>query len=199
MIGLIGMPGSGKSEASAVSLQMGIPVLVMGDVIREEALRRGLEPNDENLGKIGNQLREMEGPAAVAERCMQNLARILEVENREHLKEVLASKKGLVVVEGIRSREEIELFKEYFADFQLVEIFVPLDIRLKRMAERKRSDDPKSAREGKEHLTLRDRRELGWGMSEAVREATVRINNDSNLDDLRRRIKSMLKSILAES
>ncbi|MDD1759688.1 MAG: AAA family ATPase [Methanothrix sp.] len=44
IIGFVGLPGSGKSVASNVARDMGIEVLVMGDVIRQEAARLGLEP-----------------------------------------------------------------------------------------------------------------------------------------------------------
>ena len=196
IIGLVGMPGSGKSEAADVARRMGIPVLVMGDVIREEAARLGLEPTDENLGNIGDQLRESEGPAAVAERCMQHLARALEIEDINHLKEALACKKGSVVVEGIRSREEVEHFRGYCRDFNLVEVFVPPEIRLKRMANRRRTDDPKSVREGRDKLVGRDLRELGWGMSEAIREADVRISNEGDLGDLKKHVERLLVEII---
>ncbi|MFA5579215.1 MAG: AAA family ATPase, partial [Methanothrix sp.] len=36
-MGFVGMPGSGKSVAADVAREMNIPVVVMGDVIREEA------------------------------------------------------------------------------------------------------------------------------------------------------------------
>ena len=49
----MGLPGSGKSVASNVARDMGIEVLVMGDVIRQEAARLGLEPTDQNLGESG--------------------------------------------------------------------------------------------------------------------------------------------------
>ena len=52
IVGLAGMPGSGKSIIVKVAKECGYDVVVMGDVIREEAERRCLEPNPENLGKI---------------------------------------------------------------------------------------------------------------------------------------------------
>ncbi|MHC1593685.1 MAG: AAA family ATPase, partial [Methanotrichaceae archaeon] len=53
IVGFVGMPGSGKSVAADVARQMGIQVVVMGDVIRDEAARLGLEPCDQNLGRVG--------------------------------------------------------------------------------------------------------------------------------------------------
>ncbi len=71
IIGFVGLPGSGKGEASRVARQQGLAVLVMGDVIRQEAARRGLEATDVNLGRVGCALREAEGPEAVARRILQ--------------------------------------------------------------------------------------------------------------------------------
>jgi len=44
LIAFVGMPASGKSEASAVVRSLKIPVVSMGDEVREEAKRRGLPP-----------------------------------------------------------------------------------------------------------------------------------------------------------
>ena len=40
-----GMSGAGKSGVAQAFHDVGIPVIVMGDVIREETRKRGLEPN----------------------------------------------------------------------------------------------------------------------------------------------------------
>jgi len=44
VIGTVGLPGSGKGEAANVAESAGVPVVVMGDVIREECRDRGLDP-----------------------------------------------------------------------------------------------------------------------------------------------------------
>ena len=49
---LTGLPGSGKSVASEIAEKMGIPVFTMGDVIRTETAKRGLEPNGDNIGAV---------------------------------------------------------------------------------------------------------------------------------------------------
>ena len=99
-------------------------------------------------------------------------------------------KKGSVVVEGIRSREEVEHFRGYCEDFNLVEVFVPPEIPAQADGKRRRTGDPKSARGGQGQLLGRDLRELGWGMSEVIRGADVRISNEGDLDDLKRRVRS---------
>ena len=96
IIGLVGLPGSGKGEASRVARQQGLTVLVMGDVIRQEADRMGLDATDGNLGRIGSALREKEGPEAVARRVLER---------------AVASGEDTVVVDGLRSRRGGGLFR----------------------------------------------------------------------------------------
>ncbi|MDP2841306.1 MAG: AAA family ATPase, partial [Candidatus Methanoperedens sp.] len=57
LIAFVGMPASGKSEAAAIARRLGIPVVNLGDVVRVETAKRGLEPNDENIGGTGTALR----------------------------------------------------------------------------------------------------------------------------------------------
>jgi dephospho-CoA kinase len=212
IIGIVGMPGSGKSEAADVARELEIPVLVMGDVIRGEAERLGLEPSDENLGRIATQLRENEGAAAVARRCLQRLADKFGVLDIDHFREPIDSGKDLVVVEGIRSKEEVDYFRKNCQDFHLVEIWTPPMLRLKRVSERGRSDDPTSEKEKsglsdaqKESfqkalsvkLDERDQRELGWGMGEAFQMADLRIKNECDLKEFRALMRKTLKEMKA--
>jgi len=60
VIGLAGMPGAGKSVFISVAKEDGYGVVVMGNIIREEAASKGLEPTPENLGKIMLELRQKE-------------------------------------------------------------------------------------------------------------------------------------------
>ena len=49
---ITGMPGAGKSEVADAFHNAGYPLIIMGDVIREETKKRGLEPNPENTKKV---------------------------------------------------------------------------------------------------------------------------------------------------
>jgi len=71
--GLAGMPGAGKSVVVAVAKDNGYGVVVMGDVVREEAEKRGLMPNPENLGKIMLELRQKEGNTVIAKRSIPKI------------------------------------------------------------------------------------------------------------------------------
>ena len=66
VVGVAGMPGAGKSLVVEAAVQNGYDLVVMGDVVREEAERQHLEPSPENIGKIMLELRQKEGKAVVA-------------------------------------------------------------------------------------------------------------------------------------
>lgn len=174
IIAFVGMPASGKSEASRIAADMGIPVVIMGDVIREEVLRRGLEPNDANTGKVATDLRESEGMDAVAKRCV---SRIRETGAK------------LMVVDGVRGIAEVKYFRKEFGEgFLLISISAPLETRFDRVQKRGRSDDMNSI----EGLQKRDERELGWGMGEAIEASNVEIENNSTLEIFKKDVIELL-------
>jgi dephospho-CoA kinase len=205
IIGLVGLPGSGKGEASQIARDEGLTVLVMGDVIRQEAARQGLEPTDCNLGRIGQALRAQDGPDAVAKRVFE-MAR--------------ATGEETVVVDGLRSRQEADYFAAHAEQFHLVEICAPAEDRLKWLKARGRPDDPgkspalSGAAAGEDEkliaagaepgrldavaLEERECRELGWGMCEAMKAAQMKLLNDGSLDEFRKNVRRLLSMLVAD-
>ena len=176
VIGTVGLPGSGKSEAAAVAEELGVPVVTMGDVIRQECRDRGLDPATHH-GEIARTLREENGPSAVAERSLPVI--------REKLKESDA-----VLVDGIRSDAEVDIFENAFGeDFLLVSIEAPFEARAERLDLRGRDAGTDA---GGESLAERDERELGFGMGEAMERAEITIENDRTLEAFHERIRTLL-------
>src|ERR671921_2042278 len=97
---LTGMPGAGKSSVASFLKEKGFAVVTMGDAVREEAKRQGLEPTDINLGKMMIKLRQELGPGAVGHIVLQKLARDG------------SSSCNNVVIDGIRSIAEVEVLKD---------------------------------------------------------------------------------------
>ena len=175
VIAFVGMPGAGKSEASGVAREMGLPVVVMGDVLRAEVRRQGLPPTDENTGAVANGLRKEEGMDAIAKRCIP---------------EIEALQARVVVVDGIRGIAEVETFKKAFGDdFALVKIDAPFELRLERLRRRARSDDVGSA----DWLKQRDERELSWGMGQAIDVAEKSVVNLDPIERFRDEVRSILR------
>lgn len=176
VIGTVGLPGSGKSEAAAVACQLDVPVVTMGDVVREECRDRGLDPATEH-GVVAQALRVEGGPAAVAERSLPLVEEALE----EH---------GTVLVDGLRSDVEVEAFEEAFGQaFTLVSIEAPFETRAERLELRGRDA---GADEGGETLEERDERERSFGMDEAMEQADVVLENDAGLEEFHGRIREIL-------
>lgn len=198
IIGFVGMPGSGKSVASDVARNMGLKVVVMGDIIRQEAARLSLKPSDENLGNIGNMLREREGPEAVARRTLE-----------------AASGEMIAVIDGLRSKAEADFFRANADEFHLVEIIAPADARMRWLVSRGRPDDPgaragerdskivASCRDGgnerqntAEAMERRECRELGWGMYEAMKEADLKLQNVGDMEEFRVSVRRILEELI---
>lgn len=178
VIGTVGLAGSGKGEAAAVARDAGIPVVTMGDVIRQECRDRGLDPATHH-GKIAQALREENGPDAIAARSLPII--------RERLADAGTD---TVLVDGLRSGVEADRFEDAFGDdWVLVSIEAPFDVRKDRISERGRDNTDGSVGE-----TLRDRdeRERGFGMDDAMARADVTIDNTDSLEAFRARIRALL-------
>jgi dephospho-CoA kinase len=177
LIAFVGMPGAGKSEASTVARSMKIPVVSMGDVVREEAARRGLPPMDENTGGTGTALRRDYGMDAIAKRCVPKIR---------------AQREDVLVIDGTRNIEEVNYFKKQFGiDFKLISINAPFDLRFERVKKRARSDDMT----GIEELKRRDEREKGWGLDKAMELADITLNNTGSLEKFREEIRKLLGTV----
>lgn len=174
VIGIVGLPGSGKSEAAAVAEELGIPVVTMGDVIRQECRDRGLDPA-EHHGEIASALREENGLDAIAQRSLPIIEDELEASDT-------------VLVDGIRAGVEAERFEESFGEaFTLVSIEAPFELRAERIEARGRDDTDAEA------LRERDERERGFGMDEAIVNADVTIDNTASLETFRTKVRALLE------
>jgi Dephospho-CoA kinase len=177
ILGTVGLPGSGKGEFAAVAREADIPVVTMGDVIRQACRDRGLDPAD-NHGDVAKALREENGPAAIAEASLPHV--------RDHLDD---GGDDTVVVDGLRSMVEVEAFTNEFGDdFAVVSIEAPFDLRAERLDERGRDDTDTDL----EALRERDERELGFGMGDVMEHADYQINNTGTLAEFREQARELL-------
>lgn len=174
IIGLTGLPGSGKSLVVKTARELGFDVIVMGDVVREETANRGLEPTPANVGTVMLELRETNGPGVIAKKCIPKI----ELNDSQ-----------TIVIDGLRSYVEAEIFMKRFSNFILVTVHSPPKIRFERLSIRNRSDDPKDWKVFKE----RDKRELGIGIGNAIAQSEYVIINDGTIETLNSRAREVLK------
>ena len=175
VIGTVGLAGSGKGEFATVAEELGVPAVTMGDVIRQACRDRGLD-SAEHHGAVAQALREENGPTAIAEASLP------------HVEAALADA-DTVLVDGIRSDVEVEVFEERFGeDFLLVSIEAPFELRRQRVGERGRDN----VGDDGESLAVRDERELGFGLGDAMERADRTIHNTGTLEEFREQVREVL-------
>ncbi|OPY38484.1 MAG: hypothetical protein A4E35_00907 [Methanoregula sp. PtaU1.Bin051] len=180
VIGVVGLPASGKGEFAKIAAAQGLPVVVMGDVIRNMVQKEDLPPTDTSMGRVANRLRAERGMDAIAQLCIPIIRQ---------------QTAPLVLIDGIRGDSEVMLFRKHFPDFTLIAIDTSFEKRLSRLANRGRSDDTTTAAT----LRARDERELGWGLGAALAMADHRLNNDSDLATFTASVISLLHKLEADA
>ena len=176
VVGLAGMPGSGKSLVVDTARELGYDIVVMGDVVREETLMRCLELTPQNVGKVMLQLRQEGGNFVIAQKCIPKI------------QEQTSSK---VLVDGLRSLFEADIFREHFAKFSLVAVQASPETRFNRLVNRHRSDDAAEWKVFHE----RDMRELGVGLGNVIAMAEQMVVNDEGLEQVKAKAKECLMRI----
>ncbi|MHA1942915.1 MAG: AAA family ATPase [Candidatus Thorarchaeota archaeon] len=176
LIIVTGMPGAGKSGIAGAFQENGIPIIVMGDVIREETIKRGLDPNPENTKKVMLELREKGGLGAVAEFCV------------DELKEL---KTDTVVIEGCRSIAEIDVFDDFADEVVIVCVHSSPKERYNRLRERNRDDAPPTWEEFRE----RDIREISVGLGGVIALCDIMVVNDGTLVEFQNQSVELVKRL----
>jgi len=176
VIGIVGMPASGKGEVSKIARDLGIPVVVMGDAIRRRVKEAGLPATDANMGAMSGKLRSDLGMDAIA---------------RITIPAIEAESAPVVLVDGIRGDCEVAAFREHFPDFTLIGIVSSPETRYQRLANRGRSDDSLTAGE----LRDRDERELGWGLGRALAQADHTLVNEGTLEEFAAEVRALFSRL----
>ena len=175
VMGISGLPGSGKSLVSEIATERGAIIVSMGDIIREEAKKRG-----ENTKDTAQNLRAEHGQYIVSELTIKKIKQ-LQSEGVENA----------IIVEGIRSPHEVDMFKENFDNFIILSIFANPTLRFKRLKNRMREDDSQEYSE----FQKRDQMELDFGIGNVISLSDKLIINESDLESYSEKIKEFLNDI----
>ncbi|MEO8511918.1 MAG: AAA family ATPase [Ignavibacteria bacterium] len=123
IIAVIGMCGSGKSEAVKFFVESGYKRVYFGEVVMNEMKRLGLEVNEQNERATRENLRKEFGMGAMA---VKSLPVIKEFMNHSN-----------VVIESLYSWEEFKILKKEFGEaFKLLNIYTTKALRYERLAKR---------------------------------------------------------------
>jgi len=123
IIAIIGMCGSGKSEAVKFFEGHGYKRVYFGGVVMDEMKRLGLELNETNERGTREALRKEFGMGAMAVKSLRKIEEFY--------------KTGNVVIESLYSWDEFKIVKEKFGEsFKLLTIYTTKSLRYQRLAKR---------------------------------------------------------------
>ncbi len=124
IIAVVGLIGSGKTEATQKFIEHGFFRVGYNDRVYEEVERRGLQRIEKDERAVREEMRRQEGMGVMARRSIP------------FVEEAIRAGKN-VVIESLYSWDEYKLTKEKFGDnFRVLAIFAPPDLRYRRLAKR---------------------------------------------------------------
>jgi dephospho-CoA kinase len=171
LVGVAGLAGAGKTTAvQYLSGRSGGEVVYLGGTVIEEVLARGLPDTRENERRVRLELRQSNGPTALA------------IPYAEKVAELIASGVS-IFVDAIFLQAEFDLLKSRVpvGSAYLLAIEASFDLRCDRLA--KRPERPFS----REELAERDKTELTQlGTAAVIAAADHTIRNEGFLEDFHR-------------
>ncbi len=168
------MAGAGKTEFAQYCKSLGIPVVQMGDLVREKVAEYGLEMTGKNVARVANEERLKRGNDVWARRTVKKVGH------------------GNTVIDGTRSEAEVAHFRSHFGkNAVVVTVYASARTRYERLRARNREDVPMTQGEFDE----RDRRELGWGLGNVIALSDRVVGNEGTIEELRQSIKELLMEL----
>ncbi|NOS85533.1 MAG: AAA family ATPase [Ignavibacteria bacterium] len=123
IIAIIGMCGSGKSEAVKFFVESGYKRVYFGEVVMNEMKRLGLEVNEANERATRENLRKEFGMGAMAVKSLPIIEEFMKHSN--------------VVIESLYSWEEFKILTDKFGEaFKLITIYTTKELRYERLLKR---------------------------------------------------------------
>jgi len=179
IIGVTGNYASGKDSVAEVLQNMNFFHVSFSDLIRDELKKNRIKLTRQNLIDMGNKLRTTHGANVLARLAVDKLK---DGEN--------------YVFTSIRNPEEVKLLQQR-VDFILVNVTAPDRVRLKRILDRNRENDPKSLKELREKEALENTTNPNSQQLNTVANmARVIVKNDSTLEKLESKTKKLVEDWL---
>jgi len=180
IIAVTGMPLAGKGVVASMLEQRGYPRVLMSAVLKEEMARRKITIDYDSILEFATNLRRERGNGAVAELCVPYFDKLLK-------------KSAVVVLDGVRSPDEITVMKKkYGDDFVLIAVTATFSNRFKRLG---REDHAETEASNVEELENRDEKELSFGLGRVIESADHIIENDGTFESYKRKIDSLFAEL----
>ena len=122
LIAIVGMTGSGKSEASMLFEKIGYLRIRFGDITDDILRERGLEITEINERNARENLRKEHGMSAYAKLNVPKIRQAIGKKN--------------IILDGLYSWEEYVLLKQEFPNMIVLAVYAPPELRYERLVDR---------------------------------------------------------------
>ena len=178
ILAVVGLPGSGKTEASQYFKQLGLPTVSFSDIVNKYIDKHDMPHTLAVHKKVRESIRATHGFEAMAMLSKKKIEKALE-------------KHKLMIIEGMRSWEEYEYLKKEFSKSRIFILAVFAD-KLKRYS-RIENRPTRSGLKGEE----RDIDELlNTHMGPTIAFADFVIKNNFSLDDFHEKLSHIYREVL---
>lgn len=177
ILAFVGMPGAGKSAATAYLQEKGIPLIRFGDITDEGLKEMNLPISPEYEEIFRENIRREHGMDAYAKKAKPKIGKLLETY-------------PVIAIDGLYSWEEYVYLKKIFPQLQLVHVYAEPKKRYERIARRKvRPFTPEEASK----RDIAEIEKLHKGGPIAI--ADYLIENEKEISDLQEKIDDLLKRL----
>jgi dephospho-CoA kinase len=179
IVGAIGQIGSGKDTVvKHISTKLSIPIISIGDIVREIAKSEGLPLTRQNLQKL-------------TEKYFERFGRTYFID--ETIRKIKCARHNKILITGIRTITDITTLRKNFADdFILILVTANKSKRFQRLKLRGELRDPKT---WLEFLEQDRNEEKIFQLSEAGKLADYRIDNNGSMEELFQKIDKVIEDI----
>ena len=180
IIGSVGYLSAGKETFyGAISPDRSIPRIIIGDIVRAEVKRQGLEVNVENMEYVSELLRQQTG---------NRIMRIAEGEIRKQFKTA-----DLLFIDSIRDPQDRQTLLEYADSVKTLAICASAEIRYARMLNRGREGDPKTLEEFVKKSETREK-----CVGDLITSADYTIENEATVESFTQEAQVLWKIIMGD-
>ncbi|MBI2404634.1 AAA family ATPase [Candidatus Gottesmanbacteria bacterium] len=183
IVGIVGLPGSGKTTAAKYLESKGFTRVTLSDFIKEEVAKAGItDYTREILQDYGNKMREQFGPQVLAQLA---------------LKKLKTDGVAKAVIDGIRNIHEVAAL-EIENNFHLVGIVAKPSIRYHRLLMNKGKAWVGSFEEFLQQEKREDSlgsQKFGLRVTDCLQKAKYFMHNNASREDFQQSVDAMLKRL----
>ena len=177
VIGVVGLNGSGKDEVvNYLNKKYGVPLISVGDIVREIAAKEGIEPTRNNLDSITKRYFNLFGEGYFVKQIVEKIRK---------------SSWKAVGISGIRSPRDIALVKDAFKqDFILIHVYISdPQVRYQRILKRGSKRDQSTYAE---FLKQDDMSQELFHIQDSIKLADYSLPNDGSLEDMHQAVDKLV-------